>query len=287
MSDYFKYTKKGRHDKAINTLLGILEGIAADKTINEKEMQLLNQWIEDNGMYADRHPYNEFIPPVVMAMQDGVLSESEHKDLLWLCQQFVSKKYYDEVSADLQQLHAVVSAIAVDGVVTEAEAESLLEWIGDHEHLKRCWPYDEIESVVMSALKDRWIDQAEQKQLLEFFSSFSSEGLQLQSEEPTAKTMAGICATSPEIMFEDHRFCFTGECSKMSREEMRIATIDRGGKVITDVSPRLHYLVVGSDSNPAWAYACYGRKIEKAMNLRHNGIRIVIVHEMDFLDAIA
>lgn len=36
--------------------------------------------------------------------------------------------------------------------------------------------------------------------------------------------------------------------------------------------------------NPCWAYACYGRKIEKAMELRKKGAQILIVHEADFLD---
>jgi len=285
-NDYFKYTKKSRHDKAVNTLLGILEGIAADKTINEKETFLLNRWIEDNGAFADRHPYNEFIPPIMLAMRDGVLSEEEHQDLLWLCRQFVSKKYYDEISAGIQQLHAVVSTIAADGVVTEAEASSLMDWISEHEHLKMCYPYDEVESVLISALKDQWIDQAEQKQLLEFFSMFSFEGLDLQIEGKV-NSISGICATSPEIIFNDRRFCFTGEITKIPRTELKEQTTKRGGKVVNDVSPRVDYLVIGSNGNPCWAYSCYGRKIEKAMTLRAQGARITLVHEVDFLDAIA
>lgn len=287
MNSYFEYTKKARHDKAINTLLGMLEGIGADKSINQKEAQLLNQWILDNGAFADRHPYNEFIPRVVKAMEDKILSDSEHKDLVWFCKQFVSKKYYDQITADLQQLNAVVSAIAVDGVITETEAESLLEWIGEHEHLRKSYPYDEIESVVMSAMKDRKIDQTEQIKLLELFSSFSMSDLDIQSETSSGKTLEGICAVAPNIEFEEHRFCITGESAVLPRAEIEIAIKDRGGIVLRDVTSRLHYLIVGANSNPCWSYACYGRKIETTMNLRRKGAKIIIVHERDFMDEIA
>lgn len=56
--DYFKYTIKARLDKAINTLLGILQGIAADRTISKEEWILLGKWTEENKEFANRHPYN-------------------------------------------------------------------------------------------------------------------------------------------------------------------------------------------------------------------------------------
>jgi hypothetical protein len=35
--------------------------------------------------------------------------------------------------------------------------------------------------------------------------------------------------------------------------------------------------------NPAWAFASYGRKIEKAINLNNSkGLEILIIHEDDF-----
>lgn len=49
--DYFKYTIKARHDKAVNTLLGILEGITADQTISTSEWELLGKWVEENKRF--------------------------------------------------------------------------------------------------------------------------------------------------------------------------------------------------------------------------------------------
>ncbi|GMA55471.1 hypothetical protein GCM10025857_68280 [Alicyclobacillus contaminans] len=47
------------------------------------------------------------------------------------------------------------------------------------------------------------------------------------------------------------------------------------------------YLVVGDQGNPCWAFSCYGRKVEKAVKLRKQGRRILIIHEVDFWDALA
>ncbi len=285
--DYFKYTTKARHDKSINTLLGILEGIAADKTVSTQEWLLLGKWVEENKKLADRHPYNELVPVLIDAMADGRLEEDEHQDLVWVCNQLRSQEYYDLITADLQRLQALLAAIASDGVVSEAEVEKLRDWLEDHADLRMCWPFDEVDSLITSVMKDRWIDPVEQKMLLEYFQSFAPQDMHFDSPVPTNNTLQGIHAVSPEIVFEDRRFCFTGESARATREEMKIMALDRGAKVIGSVSPRLDYLIVGANGNPCWAYSCYGRKIEKAMQLRQQGAKILIVHEADFFDALA
>ncbi len=50
---------------------------------------------------------------------------------------------------------------------------------------------------------------------------------------------------------------------------------------------KVHYVVIGAEGNQCWAYSCYGRKVEKAIKLRKEGVRVVIVHELDFHDAVA
>src|SRR5688500_17620392 len=75
----FKYTSKAEHDKAINTLLHILEGISADQTVTAKEWELLANWVSENKSVANRHPYNQLIPPLLTAVEDRVLSEEERE----------------------------------------------------------------------------------------------------------------------------------------------------------------------------------------------------------------
>ena len=59
-----------------------------------------------------------------------------------------------------------------------------------------------------------------------------------------------------------------------------------GGIARSTVSAKTDYLIVGNAGNPCWAYACYGRKIEEAMQLRKDGAKVIIVNETDFWDAV-
>jgi len=287
MENDAKYTSKARHDKAINTLLHILEGIAADQTVTSKEWELLANWVSENKSLASRHPYNELVPPVLTAMEDRVLSQEERDDMTWLCTQLRSNEYYSLVTQDIQRLQQILSAIASDGTVAEAEIEQLSMWLAEREHLRQCWPYEEMDSLLTTTMQDQCIDPREQKSLLEFCSSFTTSDLDFETPHVTARMLFDIFAVSPVISFDDYSFCFTGESKRATREEMKALAQDRGGKVVESVSPQLNYLVVGVGGNPCWAYSSYGRKIEKAMELRRQGSKLLIVHESDFFDALA
>ena len=166
---YFRFTGKARVEKSVNSLLGLLEGIAIDGTITSGEIALLRIWLADHQDVAERHPFSELIPVVVEAISDGVLDAEERKDLTWLCERLQSAEFFDKVTADVQRLHAIVGAIAFDGVISVEELRGLSEWLTQHDHLKTCWPYDEIEAMTTSVLIDGRIDEAEHTMLKEFF----------------------------------------------------------------------------------------------------------------------
>lgn len=284
---YYIFTSKARMDKAINSLLGILEGIAIDSVLNQKETQYLVNWLTEHEEYAVKHPFNELLPVIANALNDNVLSSEEHQEIVWLCEKFRSTEYYSDIVADIQRLQSILAGISSDGVITEEELDGLSEWLEEHEHLKTCYPYDEVDSLIISALADRKIDQQEHAGLIQFFDEFSSIKSNDSLKEKNGYTLTGICAADPIIKFEDSIFCFTGESKSMSRKEFSVVVETRGGLVVNSISRKLNYLVVGAAGNPCWKYACYGMKIEKAVKLRKEGIPIVIVHENDLLDAVA
>jgi hypothetical protein len=287
MENGFKYISKAQHDKAINTLLHILEGIAADHTVTAKEWELLANWVSENKIVANRHPYNQLVPPLLTAVEDRVLSQEEREDMTWLCTQLRSNEYYSLVTQDIQHLQPVLSTIASDGTVTEAEIEQLSTWLSEREHLRKCWPYEEMDMLLTTTMQNNCIDPEEQKSLLEFCSSFTSSDQEFETPHVTARMLFDIFAVSPVISFDDYIFCFTGESERASREEMKLLAQDRGAKIVEAVSPELDYLVVGVNGNPCWAYCSYGRKIAQAIELRRQGSRLLIVHESDFFAALA
>lgn len=93
---YFAYTTRSRLDRSINSLLGVLEGIAIDGVINDRERSFLEAWIQDHAEVAQAHPFNELMPLLVGAISDGRLDEEERADLHWLCDRLRSREFYDQ-----------------------------------------------------------------------------------------------------------------------------------------------------------------------------------------------
>lgn len=288
--EYLKFSGRSRLDKAINSLVGLIEGIAADGKVTAGEMALLNLWLQENGDLRNKHPYNELMPVVEEALRDGDFSDEERADIFFVCEKLRSTEFFDVVTADMQRLHGFLAGAMADGIVTEAELRTLSDWIDDHDQLKSLWPYDEVESVVSTVLRDGKIDADEQKMLQAFFSEFLAllDNRTITTPQMLqGSTLAGVCAMCPEISFEGRTFCFTGASNRLSRKQFGELVQKLGGQPSEGVTKKTDYLVIGAEGNPAWAYACYGRKVEKAVTLRKEGIRIVLVHENDFHDAVA
>jgi NAD-dependent DNA ligase len=285
--EYARFTSWPRLEKSVNSLLGLIEGIAIDSAINQKEISFLNLWLAEHADVRDLHPYNELVPVVQAALADGILTQDEHDDIVWLCERLRSAEYFDQTTADLQRLHAILGGIASDGQVTEDELRGLLAWLQDHEHLKTCWPYDEIDSLIVGVMKDQKIDPEEQALLKTVFSGFTAATDDKTISSPVAPNLVGLCAVCPRIEFPGSAFCFTGASSRYTRKELA-ATVERlGGTFAPKVTKSVRYLIIGAEGNPCWAYACYGRKVEKAVELRKSGVRLLLIHENDFHDAVA
>jgi hypothetical protein len=286
---YFAYTLRSRLDKSINSLLGILEGISIDGIVSDVERGFLEAWIDEHRSVLEQHPFSEIVPVLRAVVADGRIDADEREDIRWLCERLRSSEFYGQTTSDLQRLQGVLGGISSDGHVSVDELRQLREWLDTHEHLRSCWPYDEVSSLVSGVLADGVIDPPEHELLRAFFSEFTQvPGQSVEPEEigSSFKTVGGICAACPEVEFAGMKFCFTGESRQYTREQF-VETVRRlGGTVVSGVSGKVDYLVVGADGNPCWAYACYGRKIEQAMALRRSGARLVLVHEADFRDAV-
>ncbi|KRG38894.1 NAD-dependent DNA ligase [Stenotrophomonas panacihumi] len=287
---YARFTSKANLDKSVNSLLGIIEGIAIDGRINELELSYLNLWVSEHQEVRFLHPFNELIPVVERSISDGELDREEREDIRWLCERLQSREFYDAVSADLQRLHAILGGIIADTRISEDELRGLSDWLADHEHLKTCWPFDEIQSLVTGVLVDGRIDEEEHEMLGAFFADFTSlldDRTITSAPIKDGGAIMGLCATDPDVVFDQRGFCFTGASAKFSRQELEAMVTRLGGVAHASPSKKVHYVVVGGEGNPYWAFACYGRKIEKAVKLRKEGHRVVIIHELDFHDAVA
>lgn len=291
--DYQLFTGPAELHKAINMLRGIVAGISTDGVVRSEEIQELVHWCELHEDMSDRHPFSEIIPVVESACEDGVITDEEAKDILWVCSSFAaSGNYYDEITSSIQFLSGMIHGVMADNELNDDEIKSLYSWVQANEFLAGTYPFDELYSLLSSILADHIITEDERNTLLAFLSNIIEfkDSLNLDeskfSDLRSKYSVDGICATCPEIHFEGKSFCFTGEFVHGKRSEIAARAQALGGIVKSAVSKKTNYLVVGNAGNPCWAYACYGRKIEEAVNLRKNGAPILIVNETDFWDAL-
>jgi hypothetical protein len=295
-NSYRNFTKRQRVDKAIRTLTGLLKGIAIDDALNASEIAETLNWCNEYRSLIHCAPFTELIPKLDAIMSDGVIDAEELEDLLWLCKNLSPEsEYYDEVTNEIQVLQGILHGIMADDHISTDEAKKLQGWVDNHEHLKGTYPYDELESLLMTVLADGLIKKGEQELLKQFFEDFIqySFSKRIRKEEKRvregltkSKTLPSICATCPDLIFKGRSFTFTGTSMKAKRSELTDHIKNLGGTFSPRVTLETNFLVVGAGGNPCWAFSCYGRKVEKAVELRKEGHFITIVHESDFWDAV-
>jgi NAD-dependent DNA ligase len=292
--EYRRFTEKSEIDKNLNVLEGIITGIEIDGQINDDELMELSNWLESLKSYKRIKAITEISNHLEEAISDRILSIEEKEDLLWLFKQFRTPdtKYYDLITSEIQYLHGILHGILADNVINENEIKGLKKWIFEHEELQGIYPYDELLSLVISVTTNGSISKEEENLLKVFFSYFIdiknsrtidiAEIYKLRAEI----NIQGICAVDPLIVIEQKEFCFTGISGKAKRTDFERIVNSTGGVFTNSVRKSTNFLIIGDGGNPCWAFSAYGRKVEKAMNMRKEGHPIVLVHELDFWDAL-
>jgi hypothetical protein len=158
--------------KAFNSLIGIVEGIVIDAAVNDREIDVLRQWVGTYQEFRGHQPFAELLPLLEQVLFERRLTEDERQDILWLCEKLSSADYLDRAQRDLQRLQALLAGIIADDVVSAEELAGLSGWMAEHEHLRRHWPYEEVSAIISRTMVDHRVDPEELESLKQFFSLF-------------------------------------------------------------------------------------------------------------------
>lgn len=288
--DYVGFTRRARIDRDLHQMEGILRGLTVDDVIRPKEVGRLRAWAEAIGPLRNRPPYDEVIGVVERVVADGVIDEEELQDLQSVLARFTTpNEYYDAVTSDIQRFHGLIRGILADGVLHEEEIRGLRRWMMGRKHLRYTYPYSEVMAVLSHVLADGSVTRAERNLLIAVMEDHIDRPghrvVEVGHVDIARMSLRGICVPDPVLRFDGKRFCFTGRCKRKKRSELMRIVSSRGGVASRSFSLRVDYLVIGAAGNPCWAFSCYGRKIEKALQSRRRGNGVLLVHEEDFLAA--
>lgn len=184
----------------------------------------------------------------------------------------------------IDELIGICRGVLADGMLVQEETEFLLAWMKRHRDVASRWPANVLYARISRALEDGVIDTDEERDLLRLL-------LRIESDSAEEEASFALCDTPldhppPPIVFTGKHFCFTGELVCGSRHYGESCVLDRGGHISKNVTAQTDYLVIGSAGSPAWSSSTFGRKIERAVELRQRGIGIAIVAEHHWCESL-
>jgi len=186
----------------------------------------------------------------------------------------------NNVSKAIDQLSGICAGILADGVVNEQEAEFFAKWVRKFAPFEPVWPFTDILSRVERIFADGRCNDEEREELKGVMEALCGYATQSNPEE-TYSTELPLDSPLPDpILFQGRVLTITGRFAFGTRKKVMEAVEARGG-IPSDSAPTREssYLVIGIFASRDWAMTNYGRKIERAVELRDSGSGIAIISE--------
>jgi len=269
-------------EKALAELMGFCQGVTADKALNEIEAALLDAWLRSNELWLKSDPdFFDLLDLTTDILADGRVSVDELEDLLGLLNIVLENESDDGLySADdaITRLTGIARGMTADHVLNDKEIKNLSRWLRRCGEWKDRWPLSVVVSNVHNILKDGIITDEERNHLHGVLVDLIGGHVTEHGEVSGMSVRLGM--DEPDcVEFDGKVFCFTGKFIKGSRKTCENLTTERGGNTCKTVVVKLDYLVVGALSSRDWANTSFGRKIEKAQELKESGRGVSIISE--------
>lgn len=172
----------------------------------------------------------------------------------------------------VSELIGLAHGILADGQITIAEVEYLKKWLASKVVVTNNPVLSRIERE-LSRLGDRPNDLSSIKATLD-----ALVGGEFEFGESTKSTKLPLCDPAPEMVLRGAEVCFTGTFAFGKRKDCEEAS-RKAGAVPGELTNRTRYLIVGEYATDSWMHSAFGRKIEKAVEMRDSGLPIHIVSE--------
>lgn len=186
----------------------------------------------------------------------------------------------NNVSKAIDQLSGICAGILADGVVSEQEAIFFAEWIRKFAPLEPIWPFTDILQRVERIFADGHCDDIEREELKGVMQPLCGYTKDSNAADTYSTTLPLSSPLPDPVLFPGRVFNITGKFAFGTRHKVMEAIVARGGHP-SDSPPtqESHYLVIGIFASRDWANTNYGRKIERAVELRDNGSGLAIISE--------
>jgi len=186
----------------------------------------------------------------------------------------------NNISKAIDQLSGMCAGILADGSVSETEARFFYDWVKKYASYEPVWPFTDILSRLDRIFSDGLISEEERHELKNIMEQITGKGLQSEPSETFSSELPLDSPLPEQIIFEGHEFIPTGRFAFGTRQKVADMITMRHG-IVKDGFPTrsTRYLVIGVFASRDWYHTNYGRKIERAVELRRDGCPISIIPE--------
>jgi hypothetical protein len=275
------------------------------ENLTEPEVKKLHTWL---AAHCAAHPALSKLVRVTGAIQyDGEITDQEFQDLRTRIEQAVAilespksssgkdehgqpapipaKNWIRNIGKGFDQLSGICLGILADGKVTDEEAVAFRKWANEFAAVNQGWPFDVIVDRVEAVFADKVVTDEEREDLAAIMREIIGQDCDSPIERDRS-THLPFDDSDLEIEFDGREFIPTGRFAFGSRRKIEALIVSHGG-VFQDKMPTLStsYLVVGEFVSRDWISTQYGRKIERAIELRDKHGCPAIVCEKHFLSS--
>lgn len=187
---------------------------------------------------------------------------------------------FNRKSIDDRQIDTLIGlskGLVADGKIVTSEAEVLLNWLAQSRLASDQPIIANLLERVDRMLRDGALDAEESEELFGILRQIA--GNESELGELAKPSTLPLDTPPPYVTFAGNCFLFTGTFAYGERSACTRATEALGGRIAKSVTKDVDFLVVGSYVTESWAHESFGRKIEKAMQYREQGVPLKIIAE--------
>ncbi|MBJ7536974.1 BRCT domain-containing protein [Marinomonas transparens] len=278
------YSLASNKKKAIYSLKGILQGIVADTVLNSLEALYLNTWLLDSKPLRDDPDVVDLLDAIQSALEDGKFTADELDDLNTLITDIIEYRSFSTVTVDdyVNEFLGLISGVVADDQINEKEFAYIVEWINNHADVMEEVAVKNVIANVIDFSKRDHVTQDDEDALLLCLKQ--TAGIRfLETGSADAHPMDNIADNIDSMDHTGARICFTGVFNTGSRKEVEAIANNLGAITRKDPSKSIDYVIIGTQVAPDWKHTSFGRKIQKAVELREGGHPLIILTEKMWL----
>lgn len=184
-----------------------------------------------------------------------------------------------------QVLTGIITGIVADGQLHDMEIQMLNTWLSKNQEVATIWPGSAVARHLREVLADGVITADEKAYLLTSLQQLI--GTEFAETGSVSTDTDGLPFDhDAEVRFAASGICLTGEFLYGTRAACEKLSEKAGAVPMGSVSKKVAYLIIGTHASPNWVNTSYGRKIQKAMELKEAGHLIAIIPEKRWVEAI-